>query len=316
MKILITGGAGFIGSHTVGKMLDLGYTVICIDNFNSYYDPKIKEQNILKFKKNKKFHLYRKDIRKIRTLEEIFKTEKPDKVCHLAASVGVRNSIKFPEGYIKTNINATLNLLKLSVKYHIKNFVFASSSSVYGESKKTPFFEDDPADKPVSPYAATKRAGELLIYTYHYLYGLPATILRFFTVYGPSGRPDMAPYLFVDSIMKGKSINKYGGGETKRDYTYIDDIVDGITRALKRDLQFAIVNLGNNNPISLNYFISLIEKILGKKTILKKFSLQPGDVTITYADISKAQKLLGISPKTTIEEGMKKFISWYLKNVK
>ncbi len=313
MKILVTGGAGFIGSNLIKKLLDLNYKIICIDNFSSYYDENIKEKNILPFKKNKNFSLYRQDIRDNSSLKKIFKEEKPKKVCHLAAQVGVRASITNPSLYIETNVQGTLNLLNLSVAGGVENFIFASSSSVYGNNKKAPFSEDDNTDNPISPYAATKKTCEILIRTYQQLYNLNSTILRFFTVYGPSGRPDMAPFLFVDSIFRGKPIKKFGKGLSARDYTYIDDVTDGIISALERNFSYEIINLGNNRPVQLNYFISLVEQILGKKAIIETYNKQVGDVEITYADTSKAQKLLGYNPKTSIEKGMRNFIEWYSK---
>lgn len=312
MKILLTGGAGFIGSHVARRLLDLGHNVICVDNFDPYYDPKIKERNIQEFISNKKFVLYKEDICDFTIMEKIFRKERPDKVLHLAAKVGVRASIENPGAYIKTNIEGTLNLLRLSVKHDVDNFVFASSSSVYGNNKKIPFSEEDLTDMPISLYGASKKAGELLVYTYHHLYKLPCTILRFFTVYGPGGRPDMAPYLFVDAIYKGKRIRRFGKGDSSRDYTYIDDVVLGIISVLEKNFAFEIFNLGNSKPVKLNYFISVIEKLLGKKAKIREVSLQTGDAAVTFADISKAKKLLRYKPMISIEEGMKRFINWYL----
>ena len=315
MKILVTGGAGFIGSHFINYWLNkTDDQIICIDNFNDYYSPAIKEGNIEPFLDNPNFKLYRADICDLESMNTIFVQEKPDKICHLAARAGVRPSIEDPFIYQKTNIEGTLNLLELSRLNDVKNFVFASSSSVYGNQKKVPFSETDPVDNPISPYAATKKSTEMLAHTYHHLYGLPCTALRFFTVYGPSGRPDMAPYKFTKLIHEGTPIQKFGDGTSKRDYTFIGDIVSGIGAALDANLPFEIINLGNNKPVELNYFISLIEKLVGKKAIIKQLPMQPGDVDITYADISKAQKLLGYNPKTTIEEGMGEFVSWYLAN--
>lgn len=313
MKILVTGGAGFVGSNLIKKLLNVNYKVICVDNFNNYYDPLVKERNILPFKKSKTFFLYRQDICDDDGLERIFKKEKPQIICHLAAQVGVRESIKYPSLYIKTNIHGTLNLLNLSVKHKVANFVFASSSSVYGNNKKIPFVESDQTDQPISPYAATKKSAELLIHTYHKIYNLNSAILRFFTVYGPSGRPDMAPYLFVDSIFKGKSIQKFGKGTTGRDYTYVDDLVEGIISAIEKNYSFEIFNLGSNHSINLNKFISLIEKLSGRKAIIKNAGMQAGDAINTLADISKAKRLLGYQPKTSIEKGLRKFIDWYLE---
>lgn len=313
-KILLTGGAGFIGSNLTRKLLELGNKVVCLDNFDENYSLKIKERNIKPFLKNKNYKFYQKDILDFDGLKEIFTKEEPEKICHLAAKVGVRSSILEPKIYAKVNIEGTLNLLELAKSFPIENFVFASSSSVYGNSNKVPFSENDKTDFPVSPYAATKKAGELLLWTYHSLYKINCTALRFFTVYGPAGRPDMAPFLFTDAIFKGKPIKKYGDGTSKRDYTYVDDVVEGIISALNKNLSFEIINLGNNKPVSLNDFIKLIEEKLGKKALIENYPQQPGDVEITFADISKAQKLLGYNPKTKIEEGMGKFIDWYLKN--
>lgn len=313
MRILVTGGAGFIGSHTVKALLDRGDKVICVDNFNDYYDPDVKKENIRPFLNNGKFKLYKSDITIFNAMRNIFKKEKPDKICHLAARAGVRASIENPFIYQQVNAGGTLNLLELSRKYGVKNFVFASSSSVYGNNKKTPFSEKHSVDNPISPYAATKKAAELMAYTYHRLYKMNCTALRFFTVYGPAGRPDMAPYMFTDAVYRGRPIKKFGDGTSKRDYTYISDIVSGVLAAVDRELGYEIINLGNNKPVRLNYFISIIEKILGRKAVIKQFPKQPGDVDITYADISKAKKLLGYSPEVKIEQGMEKFISWYLE---
>jgi len=314
MKILVTGGAGFIGSHTIRKLLDKKYNIICVDNLNNFYNPKIKINNLKPFLDNKKFKFYKVDICNNKKLANVFANEKIDKIIHLAARAGVRPSLEKPEIYAKTNILGTLNLLELSVKHKIKNFVFASSSSIYGNNNKVPFSEKDIVDDQLSPYAATKKASELLAKTYHNLYGLKCTGLRFFTVYGPSSRPDMAPYLFVDSIYHGKEIKKFGDGTSKRDYTFIDDITDGIISALDKNLDFEIINLGNNKPIKLNHFISVIEKLLNKKANIKKCSAQMGDMKITYADISKAKKMLNFQPRVSIEQGMQKMVEWYLEN--
>lgn len=316
MKILVTGGAGFIGSHLTRRLLELGYRVVCVDDLNDYYSPKIKQKNIAPFLGRKNFKFYKADICDYSRLLEIFKREKFDIVAHLAARAGVRPSIKNPLLYERVNVGGTMILLDLAVKYKIKNFVFASSSSVYGNNKKIPFSEKDPVDNPISPYAATKKSCELLAATYHNLYGLPCTGLRFFTVYGPSGRPDMAPFLFTDAIFRGRTIKKFGNGKTKRDYTYVDDIVDGTIVALRKNFPFEIINLGNNKQVELNYFIALIERLLDKHAKIKQLPPQPGDVKITYADISKARKLLDWEPKVKIEQGMERFVKWYLRNWK
>lgn len=314
MKILITGGAGFIGSNLVKKLLEKKFNIVCIDNFDDYYDVKIKKRNIKPFLKEKNFHFYKVDICDYIELKEVFEKEKPKKVCHLAAKVGVRPSIKDIWGYEKVNIGGIINLLELAKKYKVKNFIFTSSSTVYGQSKDLPFRESQNTDLPISPYAATKKAGELLIWNYHHLYNLNATILRLFMVYGPSGRPDMAPFLFTDSIFRGKTISKFGVGPSKRDYIYIDDLIDGLVAAIEKDLKFEIINLGGGHPISLNKLIKLIEKNLKRKAKIKKVKAQPGDMTVTWADISKAKKILGYQPRVSIEEGIKKFVSWYLEN--
>lgn len=313
MKILVTGGAGFIGSHLIRRLLKLKYPVVCIDNFDDYYSPKIKEENIQEFITNKRFKLYRADICDFKKLTQIFKKEKPDKICHSAAQVGIRASLSEPNLYLQTNVGGTLNLLKLSVKNKVQNFLLASSSSVYGNRKKIPFSEKACVDQPLSPYAATKRAAELLTYTYHHLYNLNCTILRFFTVYGPSGRPDMATFLFTDAIYKGKAIKKFGSGKSKRDYLYIDDLIDGIIAALNKNFPFQIINLGSGRSVELNSLITLIEKILQKKAKIQSFQKQAGDIEVTWADITKAKRLLRYHPKISINKGMKRFIKWYLE---
>lgn len=315
MKILVTGCAGFIGSHVAEALLLRGDTVIGIDNINDYYDPAKKEKNLEILKKHKKFVFYKEDIRNYDNLKRIFIRENPDKVVHLAARAGVRASIQNPLLYQEVNIRGTLNLLELAKNSKAKSFVFASSSSVYGNQEKTPFSEDDDVSTPISPYAATKRAGELLCYTYHHLYNTSITCLRFFTVYGPRGRPDMAPYKFTKLIIEGKPVPRYGDGTTKRDYTYITDIVKGVIAAIDKELSFEIINLGNNKPVMLNDFIRVIEEATHRKAVIKEMPMQPGDVNITYADIRKAQRLLGYQPETSIEEGMKKFVEWYEKDV-
>ncbi len=316
-KILVTGGAGFIGSHVCDALLNKGYFVVCVDNFNDYYDPGVKENNIKQYINNSNFKLYRKDIRDFDSLSNIFNENDIDKVIHLAARAGVRPSIKQPLLYQEVNIKGTANLLELSKRHNIKNFIFASSSSVYGERREVPFKESDRVDNPISPYAATKKSGELLCYTYSYLYDLPVTCLRFFTVYGPKGRPDMAPYKFVDLIEKGKTIQIYTSkeqfekGEMARDFTYIDDIVEGILFSLENPFDYEIINLGRGEPVKLNKFIEIIETAIGKQADKEFIGKTEGDVTLTYADISKAKNLLSYKSKTSLLEGMKNFIDWY-----
>ena len=315
MKILVTGGAGFIGSHVCEALVNRGDNVVCVDDFNDYYEPKVKENNIKELMKNSNFKLYRADIRYFNSLNGIFEKETFDRVVHLAARAGVRPSIKNPLLYEEVNVKGTINLLELSRKYKIKNFVFGSSSSVYGINKKVPFSESDEVNDIISPYAATKRAAELMCNVYHRLYGLKITCLRFFTVYGPRGRPDMAPHKFTKLIDEGKEVQVYGTTASKRDYTYIADIVDGIIVAVDKDLPFEIINLGNSKTVELKHLISVIENLVGKKAKIKQLPEQPGDVPLTYADISKARKLLGYAPKASIENGMGLFVEWY-KNQK
>lgn len=309
-KILITGGAGFIGSACAKKLMDRGDKVVVIDNFNDYYDPKLKHDRIKKFLKGYKFVLYKGDIRNEKFLEKVFRKEKPDKIIHLAAMAGVRNSLKDPLLYEDVNIKGTMNLLEASVKYKIKNFVFASSSSVYGNNKKLPFSESDNVDTPISPYAATKKCTELIAHVYSHIYGLNTTALRFFTVYGPWGRPDMALFLFADAITKGKPIDVYNRGKMSRNFTYVDDIANGIITTLDANLRYEIMNIGGDREETLMRYIGVLEKNLGKVAKKKLLPMQPGDVPATVADIRKLRKL-GWRPKTRIDEGIGNFVKWY-----
>ncbi len=311
MNVLITGGAGFIGSHVADKLLETGDKVFCVDNFNDYYDSDAKKKNIKAALENRNYKLFREDILNFNALDKIFQQSKPDKIIHLAARVGVRLSIKEPLLYADVNIKGTMHVLELARKHGIKSIVFASSSSVYGANKKIPFSEDDRTDRPISPYGATKKAGELMCHSYHSLYGMSIACLRFFTVYGERGRPDMAPLKFTKLISEGKEIEMYGNGRTKRDYTYVGDIVQGVVAALDRELGFEIINLGNSNAVELNQLISVIEKETGKKARIKQMPMQQGDIENTYADISKAKRLLGFAPKTKIEAGIRKLVNWY-----
>lgn len=313
MKILVTGGAGFIGAHLVKKLIERGDRVVIIDNFNDYYDPKLKRDRLKILLKSCKFNLYKGDIRDEKLLQKIFRKEKLDKVVHLAAMAGVRNSLLYPKLYEEVNIRGTLNLLELSRQHKIKNFVYASSSSVYGNNKKVPFAESDSVDNPISPYAATKKACELLAHVYSHTYGLKTTGLRFFTVYGPWGRPDMAFFKFTDSIQKNKPIDVYGYGKTSRNYTYIDDIVAGTIVTLDTNLPCAIMNIGSDREEGLLRFIKLIEKNLGKKAKKNLLPLPLGDVPKTVADIRQLKKLGWKPSATRIEEGIKRFVEWYLE---
>ena len=314
IKILVTGGAGFIGSHLIERLLKEGYEVVCLDNFNDYYDPEIKRNNIKSFLRGRNFNLVEADIRDKDTLKKVFEKYKFQKIIHLAAQAGVRLSLKQPNLYVDVNINGTLNLLELSREYKIESFILGSSSSVYGATKEIPFSEEGKL-RPISPYGVSKRTGELLCYTYNHLYNLSITVLRFFTVYGPKQRPDMAIHKFTKLINEGKEICLYGDGKTSRDYTYISDIVEGIMSALNKDFNYEIFNLGNSNPTTLSRLISLIEKNLGKAAKIKYLPEQPGDPPITFADISKSKRMLNYNPKIKIEEGIKRFVEWY-KNEK
>ena len=309
--ILVTGGAGFIGSHLVERLLARGNRVICVDNFAPFYPPEVKRRNIERLLTNERFELVECDIRSEDDLGKIFYTHEIDSVIHLAARVGVRPSISDPLLYQDVNIRGTLNLLELSREKGIKNFVFGASSSVYGASEQIPFREDDSLTRAISPYAASKQAGELFCHTYHHLYHIPVTCLRFFTVYGPRQRPDMAIHKFTRLIDKGEEIPIYGNGSSKRDYTYISDIVDGVISALDNELGFEIINLGDSDTTDLRRLVYLIEENLGKKAKVRELPVQPGDVPTTCADISKARRLLGYGPKVKIEEGIETFIRWY-----
>ena len=314
MKILLTGAAGFIGSHFAETLLEEGHRVISIDNLNPFYDPTIKEQNLREIKKrfsSDQFTDLRGDIRDTDFINDVFKTHHPEEVVHLAAMAGVRPSIADPVTYQEVNIRGTMNLLEAMKKYEVSRMVFASSSSVYGNNPKVPFAEDDFVDHPISPYAATKKAGELICYTYHHLYQFTIVALRFFTVYGPRQRPEMAIHKFTRLIDEGKPVPMFGDGTTKRDYTYIDDIIDGMIRVRKIDSGFHLYNLGESRTTALIDLIRMIEAALGKKANIQRLPLQPGDVNITYADISRARKELGYDPHTTMEEGIERFVEWY-----
>lgn len=311
ITVLITGGAGFIGSHLAENLVAEGYRVICIDDFNDYYDPRIKWENIAGLQARPEFRLVKGDITDNETLEKIFSAWKINQVVHLAARAGVRPSLRQPALYEKVNVGGTINLLEQCVKHQVKKFVFGSSSSVYGEQDQIPFSEDDRIERPISPYAATKRAAELICYTYHHLYQLSVTCLRFFTVYGPRQRPEMAIHKFTSLIYQRQPIPLYGDGSSSRDYTFISDIISGVRAAISRNFGYEIINLGNSSPIQLKELVRLIEDALGLKARIDFQPPQSGDVTRTYADISKAQKLLGYHPEVPIEEGIALFVDWF-----
>lgn len=310
---LVTGGAGFIGSNLVDSLLSEGNNVITVDNFDEFYSKEVKLKNISSALTFDTFQLIEGDIRDKNLLDDLFSNNHIDLVVHLAAKAGVRPSIENTVEYYDVNINGTLNILETMKKFDVKNLIFASSSSVYGNNEKVPFTESDIVDYPISPYAATKKSGELLCHTYHHLYDFKINCLRFFTVYGPRQRPDLAIHKFSKMILSDETIPMFGDGTTKRDYTYIDDIIQGIKLAINNLNSFEVFNLGESRTIMLKDLISLIENEIGKKANIEKLPLQPGDVEQTYADVSKAKELLGYNPQYDIEEGVKNFIEW-LKN--
>jgi len=315
-QILITGGAGFIGSHLVDKLLAEGaWQVSVLDNLNEFYSPEIKRANIAQHSDNPRFRLYEADICDAETLRSIFGENRFETIVHLAAWAGVRPSLLNPKLYAQVNVNGTLNLLELAKEFNIKQFVFGSSSSVYGINSKIPFAEDDKIAGPISPYSATKAAGELLCHTYSHLYDIRAVCLRFFTVYGARQRPDLAIHKFSKLIWDNKPIPMFGDGTTRRDYTYVDDIIQGVRAAIDYDrTNYEIFNLGESQTVELKELIALLEENLGKKAIIERQPMQPGDVPLTFADISKARELLNYNPTTKIEQGIPKFVEWFKKN--
>ncbi len=315
MRVLATGGAGFIGSFLCERLVERGCEVVCLDNFNSYYNPAIKRRNIDSVLNHPNYRLIEGNILDKELLQDLFKNTHFDIVVHLAARAGVRPSIQQPHLYQKVNVEGTLNLLEMSSQFQVSKFIFASSSSVYGKNTKVPFSEDDPVNCPISLYASTKRAGELLAYTYSSLFSLSVTCLRFFTVYGPRQRPDMAIYKFTKLISEGKEIPFFGNGTSRRDYTYITDIVDGIENAIDRCKGYRIYNLGESHTIELKHLVRLLENALGKSAKIKSLPDQPGDVPITYADIQKAKVELDFDPKVSIQEGIDQFVEWYVQEL-
>jgi UDP-glucuronate 4-epimerase len=307
--VLVTGAAGFIGSHLCDELLKQQKKVIGLDNLNDYYNPDIKRRNIDHLTQNPNFEFVKCDIRDIDAVSLLFNKRDINSVAHLAAMVGVRYSIQAPNEYVDVNIGGLSNIIQCAAKKKVENFVFASSSSVYGNRTKVPFKEDDTTDFPYSPYAATKKAGEALLHAFHSLYKIPTTCLRFFTVYGPRGRPDMATFKFIDRIYKGLAIQQYGDGSSA--YTFVLDIVEGIMVALDKPQEFEIYNLGGSSPIKLSDYIRNIENVVGKEAYIEKLENQAGDVTLTYADISKAKRDLNYSPSYSIEKGLEETFEWY-----
>jgi len=313
-RVLVTGGAGFIGSHLCQRLISEGYNVVCLDNFDAFYDPAIKHRNLEEIRAtegNGEFQLVEGDIRDTVLLEDLCRRSSFDLIIHLAARAGVRPSIQQPLLYNEVNVTGTLNLLEACRGFGVKDLIFGSSSSVYGTNSKIPFAEEDRLEAMISPYAVTKRIGELFCYTYHHLYDLNISCLRFFTVYGPRQRPEMAIHKFTRLIHQGELIPLYGDGTSRRDYTYIDDIIEGIMRAVQNLGGYNIFNLGESQTVPLRDLIALIEKALGKKAEVEELPEQPGDVPITYADITTARRLLGYDPQVGIEEGVQRFVQWF-----
>ncbi len=311
MAILVTGAAGFIGFHLTKKLLSDGKEVVGLDNLNNYYDPNLKKARLEILNQFDNFTFWQKDLCDFPALESLFKKHDISKVCNLAAQAGVRYSLINPFVYQKSNMEGFLNIIEISKRSGVENFVYASSSSIYGKNKKLPFSVEDNVDHPISLYAASKKSNELIAHSYSHLYNLHCTGLRFFTVYGPYGRPDMALFIFTKRIIEGKPIDVYNFGKMRRDFTYIDDIISGVISALNKPFKYEIFNLGNHKSEDLMDFIHLIEDYIGKKAVINFLPIQPGDVPETFADIKTAQDKLGFFPKTNIEEGIKKFLDWY-----
>lgn len=308
---LVTGAAGFIGFNLCKKLLENGNRVIGLDNLNPYYDVSLKKARLERLKPHEEFFFNKADIEDLPKLKKIFRDQPIDRICNLAAQAGVRYSLIDPFSYQKSNLEGFLNLLEMAREHRVSNFVYASSSSVYGKNDTYPFSTEDRVETPVSLYGATKKANELMAHAYSHLFDIPCTGLRFFTVYGPWGRPDMALFLFTEAILKNKPIKVYNHGRMKRDFTYIDDIVDGTIAALDRPFPYEVFNLGNSNVIGLLDFIRVIEEGLGKKAKKEMLPMQPGDVPETSADIQKSRDMLGFNPKISIKEGVGKFLTWY-----
>jgi UDP-glucuronate 4-epimerase len=311
MHVLVTGGAGFIGSHVIEALLDRGDSVWCLDNFNPYYAPTRKRTNLEPFVSSPRFQLYEDDIRDAVAIETILAGTQMDAVIHLAAMAGVRHSLNNPLFYEEVNVRGTLNLLEASVRFRVPHFVLASTSSVYGRTEKIPFVETDPTDHPLAPYPATKKAAELLAYSHHSYYRISISVLRLFNVYGPRGRPDMTPYSFTERIANHERITLYDGGRPRRDWTYVSDVVAGCLAALDRPFGYEIFNIGHSEPVQMREFVSIIEELTGIRAEIDDKPLPESDPLVTYADISKAQRMLGYQPRVSVREGMREFVRWF-----
>jgi UDP-glucuronate 4-epimerase len=311
LKVLVTGAAGFIGSHLAERLAQRGDEVVGLDNFNDYYDPARKRANQQRLEAYSNFCMIEADVRDRPRLLSLFEEQQFDAVAHLAALAGVRNAVANPALYVEVDLNGTQHLMDAARATEVGNFVFASTSSVYGNTEQIPFVETDPCDRPLQPYAAAKRAAEILGYSYHHLFNLNFTALRFFTVYGPSGRPDMMAYLLADSIAKGREIPLYDGGQMYRDWTFVEDIVSGIVAALERPLGYEIINLGRGEPVLLKEFVEIMEELSGKTANVVSTPRLAADFVRNEADISKARRLLDYNPSVSVTEGLYKFWEWY-----
>ena len=311
MKVLVTGVAGFIGMHSATRLLERGDEVIGIDNFSPYYSVELKQARLARLEGKRGFRFSRLDIADLHALRKIFESEKPEAVLHLAAQPGVRYSLENPAVYVQTNMVGFANLLECCRAHPPRNLVFASSSSVYGTNQKLPWSESDNVDRPISLYAATKKSNELMAHVYSHLFRLPVTGLRYFTVYGPWGRPDMSPVLFARAIMEGRPIPVFNHGDMQRDFTYVDDIVEGTLRVLARPAPYEIYNIGNHAPVALLDYIAALERALGKKAKLEMKPMQPGDVKATYADTAALNRAVGFAPSTPLDTGLARFAEWF-----
>ena len=315
MKYLVTGTAGFIGMYTAKRLLEQGHQVVGLDNLNSYYEPELKKYRLAQLMPFESFSFVKLDLADREGIEQLFKVEQFDRVIHLAAQAGVRYSIEAPFDYVDSNLVGMMTILEGCRHNQVQHLVYASSSSVYGMNDKIPFSETDQVDNPVSLYAATKKANELMAHSFSKLYKIPTTGLRFFTVYGPAGRPDMAPWLFTKAILKDEPIKVFNQGKMMRDFTYIDDIVEGVMRIQdvipQTEIPYSLFNIGNNEPVQLSRFINAIEAACGKEAEKIMLGMQPGDVERTYADTSRLEKIIGYKPQTAIEQGIAKFVGWY-----
>ncbi len=312
--VLVTGAAGFIGSNLIKTLLEAGYKVVGVDNYDDTYDPAFKEEHVAPFTTNGQFTIHRIDIRDLPAMREVFEKSRPHYVVHLAAKADTRDAVKNPSIYTSVNIEGTLNILELCREYPVKNLIIASSSSVYGNSPQVPWTEDETADRPLSPYGATKRSTEILAYTYHHNFNMPITCLRYFNAYGENNRPNMVPYIWGLKLLRGEAIEMSGEGSRKRDYTYIGDIVRGTVLAMEKPLGFEVINLGNNTPVSLRELLAMLEKVIGTTGTVESRPSDKASVEVTYADVQKAKRLLGWEPEVPLEDGITRLVAWLRTN--